>query len=92
MSRGPGYVERAIKQVFEAEPDRVFTTEELCTRVFGTTTKKIEKKHRVSLVRAAKHLLKREADWRMTRIKLPGSPFIFYKENVLEHHPLPGNR
>ena len=89
MSRGPGHIERAIKQAFEAEPDRVFTTEELCSCVFDISSKKIEKKHRVSLVRAAKRLLKREGGWHMTRINLPGRPFLFYKESVLEDHVVP---
>src|SRR5580693_6615017 len=72
MSRGPGRVERAIKAAFEAEPTRVFTTEYLCTHVYAGATK-IEKKHRVSLIRAAKRVLQREHSWRMTRTHMPGA-------------------
>ena len=75
MSRGPGRVERAIKAAFEAEPTRVFTTEYLCNHVYAGTPK-IEKKHRVSLIRAAKRVLQRESNWRMTRTHMPGAPFF----------------
>ena len=84
MSRGPGRVERAIKAAFDAEPTRVFTTEYLCTYVYAGATK-IEKKHRVSLIRAAKRVLQREHDWRMTRTQMPGAPFLFFNETVAEN-------
>lgn len=83
MSRGPGRVERAIKAAFEAEPTRVFTTEYLCAHVYAGATK-IEKKHRVSLIRAAKRVLQRELGWRMTRTHKPGAPFLFFKETAAD--------
>jgi hypothetical protein len=89
MSRGPGRVERAIKAAFDAEPTRVFTTEHLCTQVYSGTTK-IEKKHRVSLIRAAKRVLQREHSWRMTRTHMPGAPFLFFNETVTEHSDIAG--
>jgi len=81
MSRGPGRVERAIKAAFDAEPTRVFTTEYLCTHVYTGATR-IEKKHRVSLIRAAKRVLQRELGWRMSRTHKPGAPFLFFKEGA----------
>ena len=81
MSRGPGRVERAIKAAFDAEPTRVFTTEYLCAHVYAGATK-IEKKHRVSLIRAAKRVLQRELNWRMTRTHKPGAPFLFFNTAV----------
>jgi hypothetical protein len=89
MSRGPGRVERAIKAAFEAEPTRVFTTEYLCTHVYAGATK-IEKKHRVSLIRAAKRVLQREHSWRMTRTHMPGAPFLFFNETIAEHTDIAG--
>jgi hypothetical protein len=89
MSRGPGRVERAIKAAFDAEPTRVFTTEYLCTHVYAGATK-IEKKHRVSLIRAAKRVLQREHNWRMTRTHMPGAPFLFFNETVAEHSEMAG--
>jgi len=89
MSRGPGRVERAIKAAFDAEPTRVFTTEYLCTHVYAGAIK-IEKKHRVSLIRAAKRVLQREHHWRMTRTHMPGAPFLFFNETVAEHAEIAG--
>lgn len=89
MSRGPGRVERAIKAAFDAEPTRVFTTEYLCNHVYAGATK-IEKKHRVSLIRAAKRVLQREHNWRMTRTHMPGAPFLFFNETVAEHAEIAG--
>ncbi len=89
MSRGPGRVERAIKAAFDAEPTRVFTTEYLCAHVYAGATR-IEKKHRVSLIRAAKRVLQREPNWRMTRTHMPGAPFLFFNETVTEHADIAG--
>jgi hypothetical protein len=89
MSRGPGRVERAIKAAFDAEPTRVFTTEYLCTHVYAGATK-IEKKHRVSLIRAAKRVLQREHNWRMTRTHMPGAPFLFFNETAAERNDVAG--
>ncbi len=89
MSRGPGRVERAIKAAFDAEPTRVFTTEYLCTQVYAGATK-IEKKHRVSLIRAAKRVLQREHNWRMTRTHMPGAPFLFFNETMADHADIAG--
>lgn len=54
MSRGPGSVERKLLSVFAVDPRGVFTTEELCYRVFRIS--KVDKKHRVSVLRALKRL------------------------------------
>jgi hypothetical protein len=81
-------VERAIKAAFDAEPTRVFTTEYLCNCVYAGATK-IEKKHRVSLIRAAKRVLQREHNWRMTRTHMPGAPFLFFNESI-EHAEIAG--
>lgn len=89
MSRGPGRVERAIKAAFDAEPTRIFTTEYLCTHVY-TDAARIEKKHRVSLIRAAKRVVQREPSWRMTRTHMPGAPFLFFNEAMSGHTELAG--
>ena len=83
LSRGPGYVVRAIKAAFDAEPTRVFTVEDLYAHVYGRTNK-IEKKHRVSLIRAAKRVLQRESDWRMIRSRSPGAPLLFFNRNFID--------
>jgi len=53
MSRGLGYVQRAIVAYFEAEPDNAFLLSELCERVYPRVNR-VEKKHRVAVARAAK--------------------------------------
>lgn len=55
MSIGPGRIGRAIIAAFAAEPDNAFVTEELITRAYAGLDK-IEKKHRVAVLRAAKSL------------------------------------
>jgi hypothetical protein len=58
LSRGPGHVERKIIEIFKRDQgDLGFSTYELCLRVFGTPD--IEKKHRVSVLRALKQLSRR---------------------------------
>src|SRR5262249_40356618 len=52
MSRGPGKLQRAIKAVFEAEPENGFLLSELCEHVYRGVNR-IEKKHRVAVARAA---------------------------------------
>jgi hypothetical protein len=54
MSKGPGRIQQAIKALFAAEPDNAFTTAELCERIYGVVDSDIEKKHRVTVMRAAK--------------------------------------
>jgi hypothetical protein len=54
MSKGPGRIQRAIKGLFEAEPENAFTTTELCERVYGV--KETYKSHRIAVIRAAKKI------------------------------------
>ena len=86
MSRGPGRIERAITTAFGAEPKRVFTTEDLCRYVYRHLPR-IEKKHRVSLLRAAKRVLEREPNWQMARTHSPGAPLIFFNEAWAKQNP-----
>jgi hypothetical protein len=63
MSKGPGRVEQIIETIFRAEPDNGFTIEDLCERVYSDSIDsyegRVEKKHRVAVVRAAKQVAKR---------------------------------
>src|SRR5262245_48033503 len=52
MSRGYGAIQRAIVAAFEAEPDNGLLLSELCERVCRGINR-IEKKHRVTVARAA---------------------------------------
>jgi hypothetical protein len=57
MSRGPGTIERQLRDIFAQEPKGVFTTGMLCRRVYRV--KEVRKKHRVAVLRALKRLTKR---------------------------------
>ena len=89
MSRGPGHVVRAIKAAFDAEPSRIFTVEDLYARVYGRTDH-IEKKHRVSLIRAAKRVLQRDPTWHMIRSRSPGAPLLLFNENFADESEIVG--
>ena len=57
MSKGPGRIERAIGDIFAADPDGAYTTEELCERVYAVD--RAEKKHRVPVLKALTRLTAR---------------------------------
>ena len=84
MSKGPGRVEQIIEAVFASEPDNAFTIEDLCERVYPGEP--IEKKHRVSVLRAAKQVAKRcgEIDT-MTGEGLGGTLIFFDQYCVLSY-------
>jgi hypothetical protein len=81
MSRGHGKVQRAILAAFAAEPDNAFLLSELCERVYPGL-RRIEKKHRNAVARAAKAIpsidhMKRE---------VLGSELVFYDPlNVMSY-------
>jgi hypothetical protein len=53
MSRGPGKIEQAIGEAFKSEPERTFGTDDLIAIAFPDINH-VEKKHRVSVLRAAR--------------------------------------
>jgi hypothetical protein len=62
MSRGPGWIERAIASYFEAEPGRTFSTEEL-VRLVCHQVDDPQKTHRVAVLRAADNVMVRMPGW-----------------------------
>jgi hypothetical protein len=60
MSRGFGTVQRKIAEMLAANPDDAFTVEELCRAVYGVSPP--EKRHRVSVLRAAKALVEKRPE------------------------------
>jgi hypothetical protein len=62
MSKGPGKIERAIRALFDDNPDRAFIVEELVERCYPDANS-IEKKHRVGVLRAAHKVVARDPDW-----------------------------
>ena len=62
MSRGPGRIERMIEALFTSAPSRTFSTDELVAAVYRGVNR-IEKKHRVGVLRAADKVGKRLGHW-----------------------------
>src|SRR6266404_4329265 len=78
MGRGPGRVEQIIEAVFETEPDNAFTIEDLCDRVYPGEP--IEKKHRVSVIRAAKQVANRRGEIDTMTAEGRGGTLIFFDQ------------
>jgi hypothetical protein len=80
MGRGPGHVERVILEVLrDPELTRVSSTL-LCARVFGARQREVTKSQRVSVLRAIRRVLSREAGWRIVHRPItphePGSVMV----------------
>jgi hypothetical protein len=65
MSRGPGRIERTIRALMVANPDLAFTTDWLCCQLFATS--RVEKKHRISVLRAIHRIIAVDPDWSLMR-------------------------
>src|SRR4051812_23860082 len=61
MSRGAGWVERAIEAAFTSGSNRAFTVDELVLAVY-VDVNRVEKKHRVAVLRAA-HNVRQRLGW-----------------------------
>jgi hypothetical protein len=66
MSRGPGRIERALRALFDASPDRAFCTFDLVSECFPDVGL-IERKHEGSTLRAARKIVATDPDWRIAR-------------------------
>jgi hypothetical protein len=85
MSRGPGRIERAMAAILDTKPDNAFTTEELCERIYCGVNR-VEKKHRVAVLRAANRLIKHRDNTGCQRCEnLGGSRVYFNIDNVMSY-------
>jgi hypothetical protein len=85
MSRGPGRIERAIAAILDGEADNAFTTEDLCERVYPGVNR-VEKKHRVAVLRAANKLVKRRDNTGCMRCENLGSTRVYFNiDNVMSY-------
>jgi hypothetical protein len=66
MSRGPGRIERSIRELFDANPDLAFVTDELCEHCYPGV-RPIERKHQIAVLRAARNVLKADPNWTAKR-------------------------
>jgi hypothetical protein len=82
MSRGPGKIERAIEVLFQRHPDDAFTVEDIVDRIYEGTNG-AEKRHRVSVLRAAKKVCERMTDWTFWLSETRGNTLTFrHRYNV----------
>jgi len=85
MSRGPGKIEIAVQHVFDSEQDNAFTVEDLIDRVY-TGVNRIEKKHRVALIRSAKKVCGRSPEWTWLISGGIGGTLVFFSPyNVMSY-------
>lgn len=80
MSRGPGRVERAIQAASDAEPDKAFTVEDLCLRTYPGLNR-IEKKHRVAVIRAMRAAARRADRFGTMEARSAGGTLILYRRH-----------
>jgi hypothetical protein len=83
MSRGPGRIQRAIIAAFKRYPKRSFTTDELVVLAYPGV-RRIEKKHRVAVLRAAWHVAPKYSRVALTMSGFwgigTGSPLLFVNQ------------
>jgi hypothetical protein len=87
MSRGPGRIERAIRALFDAHPDLAFITDELAEHCYPNAPA-IERKHQVSVLRAAHKIMAADPDWRARRRIRNGSGWVFFNASSLQSYAL----
>ena len=83
MSRGPGWVERALVAAVAADPRHAVTVEEVCVRLYPTRGAPA-KKHRVAVIRAGKTAARRGANIGYVSSFGPGNTVAFYTADELE--------
>jgi hypothetical protein len=81
VSRGPGRIERAIIEAFTANPSMTFTVDDLAAIAYPGLNR-IEKKHRVAVLRAADKVAA-QLWWGGRRMERPGHPVVYF--NLLDH-------
>lgn len=86
MSRGPGRIQKTIEAAFMEHPDDIFALEELIVIAFPGLHQ-IEKKHRVSVIRAAKPACERTG-WDMRHQNAVGSPLWYFNKRSVDSYAL----
>lgn len=86
MSRGPGRIERAIERLIAGQPDAAFLIDDLCWIVFPAIDA-VEKKHRVSVLRATAKVISREGNWTLGQSgNRRGAPLALF--NIKSRHSI----
>lgn len=89
MSRGPGRIERAVRQLMTDEPGGAWTVEDIAEKVYPVTrTTGVEKKHRVSVVRALKRITENDVDWVLWQSRTRGGTIVLVNLGNLQSYAL----
>jgi len=86
MSKGPGRIERSLEAIFSGNSDLTFSVDDLVPRVYPGVDR-VEKKHRVSIIRAANKVVAR-LGWVGYRAGRPGGELIYWNQNSLRSYAL----
>jgi hypothetical protein len=86
MSRGRGRIERAIRQLFDDHPDLAFVTDELAEHCFPGVG--IERKHQVSVLRAAHKVVAPDPDWTAWQIECKRRGWVFFNHASVQSYAL----
>ena len=86
MSRGPGRIECGIRQLMADEPDGAWTVEDIAEKLYSTTG--VEKKHRVSVIRALNRITKNDPDWTLWQSACRGSTWVLANQGNLQSYAL----
>jgi hypothetical protein len=87
MSRGPGRIERAIKELFSSNPDLAFGVIDLVEHCYPGVAE-AEKKHSVSVIRAARKVVDADPDWTIWRGEGQGGALVFLNQASVQSHCL----
>jgi hypothetical protein len=79
MSRGLGCVARIIKELFANNPDLAFAVPDLVDHCYPGTAEP-EKKHRVSVLRAARSIVATDPDWAAEAGHAQGGAIVFFNQ------------
>ena len=85
MSKGPGRIERAIATAFTRGPNQAFSVDDLALIAYPGINR-VEKKHRVATMRAARKLILGGVRWTWSVEQLRGGKAIYYNLLVLLCH------
>src|SRR5437867_2973225 len=68
MSRGPGWVEQRVGELFAATRNRALSVADLCDHVFRLAGTPASRSQRISVLRAARACIRRRPSWPFWRI------------------------
>jgi hypothetical protein len=89
MSKGPGKIERSIRQLFDGSPDLAFVSVELVEHCYpGITEQNAERKHFISVLRAANKITAEDPDWAVFDGEGQGRGYVFFNQASVQSYAL----